>query len=186
MNPFVARRKAGNFSESISSGTQNQITGTLENLYSRIALVDASGYFLNEKFKTALKDVLGLAITTRSSQGGVEAGVYLDENRFVPIQRMGDGVSEIVALLVELCVEKNRIFIIEEPETNLHPQGLKALMKAVRESSAHNQFIISTHSSIVIRELGGMETAKIFQVRRTSELPADPSSVEEIPLETGH
>ena len=53
LNYLLARRKAVAFSEVVNAAMQNQINGALDNLYSRIALLDASGHPLNEKFRTA-------------------------------------------------------------------------------------------------------------------------------------
>ena len=178
--PFVARRKAAAFSEAINSGVSNSVTGTLQHIYSRIDEIAVSGHPRHEKFRDALNDVLGFQITTRQSGGGKEAGFYFDLNNFVPLQRMGDGVSEIVALIVELCIAENKIFVIEEPETNLHPTGVKALMRLVLEASKRNQFIVSTHSNVVVRELGSQPATKIFRVFKTGELPSSPSAIEEV------
>lgn len=86
----------------------------------------------------------------------------------------------MVALIVELCIERNKIFVLEEPETNLHPSGLKALLAMIRTASEHNQFFIATHSNVVVRELGGMEGGKVFRVFRDGESYTSPSKVEEV------
>jgi predicted ATPase len=179
--PFVARRKAAHFSEGVSLGAINQISGTFANLYARIDLIAAAGHPSNAQFQRAVKDIVGLDITTRPSPNGKEAGVYFDKERFVTLQRMGDGVSEMVALIVEMCLEEGKVFVLEEPETNLHPKGLKALLSMVRQSSAHNQFIIATHSNIVVRELATDETTKVFQVSKTGEERTSPSTVRAVP-----
>jgi hypothetical protein len=70
---------------------------------------------------------------------------------------------------------------MEEPETNLHPKGLKALMAMVRKASERNQFLIATHSNIVVRELGSEESTKVFQVFREDENYKKPSIVREVP-----
>jgi len=63
---------------------------------------------------------------------------------------MGEGLANIVALLSELAVNSGKLFLIEMPENDLHPQALKALLDLILESSKRNQFIISTHSNIVV------------------------------------
>jgi predicted ATPase len=178
--PFIARRKATSFRDVVNSSTANAVTGTLEHVYSRIDEVAVSEHPCHDIFSKALMDVLGFKITTRASANGKEAGFYFDRRNFVPLQKMGDGVSEIVALIVELCVAENRIFVIEEPETHLHPSGIKALMKLLAQSASNNQFIVSTHSNIVARELGGIAETKIFRVYKTGSAPSDPSTIEEI------
>ncbi|HML07815.1 MAG TPA: AAA family ATPase [Xanthobacteraceae bacterium] len=179
--PFLAKRKAPEFTHDVKSTTQAQITGTYANLYSRIDLVATAGHPRHERFQQALKDIVGLPVTTKSSPQGKQAGIYVDKNSFVPLDRMGDGVTEMVALIVELCLEENKIFVLEEPETNLHPNGLRALLSMVRESAQQNQFIISTHSNIVIRELASEESTKLFRVSRTDDHYLSPSSVELVP-----
>lgn len=179
--PFLARRKAVQFGEGISAGVMNQINGTFSNLYARIDLVAASGHPANDDFQKAVREIVGLDITTRPSLNGKEAGFYLNKERFVTLQRMGDGVSEMVALIVEMCLEEGKVFVLEEPETNLHPKGLKALLRMVRQSSERNQFIIATHSNLVVRELASDEATKVFQVSNVGEERSAPSVVKEIP-----
>lgn len=179
--PFLAKRKAVSFEHNITSGAQNQINGTFSNLYSRIDLVATNGHPEHEKFMHAVEQIVGVKITTKASPSGKEAGFYLDRNTFVTLERMGDGVSEMVALIVELCVERNKIFVLEEPETNLHPRGLKSLLALVRSSSEHNQFLIATHSNIVVRELGADPHTKILQVSREDSGSLASSRVVEVP-----
>ena len=83
----------------------------------------------------------------------------------LPIDQLGEGVPNVVALLVDLAVSKDKLFLIEEPENDLHPKALKALMDLIILSSKANQFIISTHSNIVLRYLGAEPNAKIYEIR---------------------
>ena len=178
--PFVAKRKASGFNEVINAGALTPVTGTLQYLYSNIDLLATDGHPNHEAYKAATTEILGLKITTQPSSGGKVAGFYLDADNFVTLDRMGDGVTEIVALIAELCLARNKIFILEEPETNLHPKGLKSLLNLVRSSSEHNQFIIATHSNVVVRELGGEDESKVFGVYRDGDTPNSPSRVEEV------
>lgn len=179
--PFVARRKAVNFAETVSLSAISQMNGTFANLYARIDLIAASGHPSNADFQTAVRDIVGLDITTRPSPSGKEAGFYLDREHFITLQRMGDGVSEMVALIVEMCLEEGKVFVLEEPETNLHPKGLKALLGMVRQSSTKNQFIIATHSNVVVRELATDESTKVFRVSKAGKERNAPSTVTEVP-----
>jgi predicted ATPase len=163
--PFLARRKASAFDQNIAAAMQANVSGTLSNLYSRIDLVATSGHPRHDSFRAAVNEIVGIPITTKASPSGKEAGFYLSDDEFVTLERMGDGITEMVALIVELCLERDRIFILEEPETNLHPKGLKALLAMVM-SSTTNQFVIATHSNIVVRELGSDNTTKIFHLYR--------------------
>jgi hypothetical protein len=105
----------------------------------------------------------------------------LNDDTFVSLERMGDGVIEMVALIVELCLERNKIFVLEEPEANLHPKGLKALLGMIRSSLEQNQFLISTHSNIVVRELAFDKRTKLLRVWRDGKDHSAASSIEEVP-----
>jgi predicted ATPase len=179
--PFLARRKTASMSEDVSMGGQSQITGMFDNLNSRIDRLATTGHPDNQAFMSAVQDVIGLQITTRASGGGKTAGVYLDRDRFITLSQMGDGVTEMVALISDLIGESGKIFILEEPETNLHPNGLKALLEMIKTASAENQFLIATHSNIVLRELGAEVETKIFHLSRASQHVQAPSRVEEVP-----
>lgn len=178
--PFIAKRKAVAFNHDISLGKQSEINGTLSLLYSRIDLLATKGHPDHDRFNQAVLDIIGIPITTKASNNGKEAGFYFDRKNFVTLENMGDGVTEMVALIVELCTEENKIFVLEEPETNLHPKGLKALLGMVRVASETNQFFIATHSNVVIRELSNADYGKIFRVYRDGELHTSPSKVEEV------
>lgn len=179
--PFLAKRKASSFDENVAEGMQAQLMGTLHNLYSRIDLLATAGHPRHAAFQSALAEIVGLPITTKASQSGKRAGYYLDDDKFITLDCMGDGVAEMVALIVELCLETGKIFILEEPETNLHPRGLKALLGMVRDVSEHNQFVIATHSNIVVRELGADDSTRVFRVYRDGDDPKTASSVELVP-----
>lgn len=178
--PFLAKRKATAFSHDISLGNQSAINGTLSLLYSRIDLLATKGHPDHDRFSQAVIDIIGIPITTKASNSGKEAGYYFDRNNFVTLENKGDGVTEMAALIVELCTEQNKIFVLEEPETNLHPKGLKALLGMVRAASESNQFFIATHSNVVVRELSDGDNGKIFRVYRNGEHHTSPSKVEEV------
>ena len=177
---FSSRRKAQTFSHDITSTLQNQLNGTLSNLYARLDLLATGGHPKHNVFMSAVEEIVGLQITTKGTGSGKEGGYYFDEDTFISLEKMGEGVSEIVSLIVELCLEKNRVFILDEPETSIHPSGLRALMALVKESSARNQFLIATHSNIVVRELADFADSKIFNVYKDGELPTSGSKIEEV------
>lgn len=167
--------------QSVNIATQSQVNGNFSNLYSRIDQL-ATAHPRHDIFMQSCREVLGLEITTKAAPNGKIAGFYLDEDNFVTLDQMGDGVAEMVALIVELCLERGKVFVLEEPETHLHPRGLKALLSLIRTVSRDNQFVIATHSNIVVRELGVEEDSKVFRVSRVDESdPKSPSLVEKVP-----
>jgi predicted ATP-dependent endonuclease of OLD family len=92
---------------------------------------------------------------------------------------MGAGVANCVGLIVELLNAKKRLFLIEEPETELHPAALRALLDLIIDSarSNGNQFIISTHSNIVVRHLGSLPMTVINEVQRVPDSNPPKSTV---------
>jgi len=139
------------------------------------------GHPHHDIFQQAIREIVGVPITTRAAPQGKEAGFYFDATAFVSLERMGDGVTEMVALIVELCLEKDKVFVLEEPETNLHPRGLRALLSLVRASMEDNQFIIATHSNVVIRDLAFDERTKVFRVAKDGPGITAPSKITEVP-----
>ncbi len=178
--PFLSKRKVFKFEHTVNSGVASGINGTYSNLYSRVDTLVTAGHPDHNAFVAAVKDVIGLPVTTRASSEGKEAGFYPDRESFIDIMNMGDGVSDLLAFIAELCSERNKIFVIEEPETSIHPEALRKLMGLVRKAAAYNQFFIATHSNIVLRELCSQATGKIFHVSKESEQPESASVVEAI------
>jgi hypothetical protein len=93
------------------------------------------------------------------------------------VEKLGEGTPSILALLAHLAVAKGKLFLIEEPENDLHPRALKALLSFIACSSQENQFLISTHSNIVVSHLGAVPEARVFSL----EMKLDP---EQIPTST--
>jgi hypothetical protein len=94
---------------------------------------------------------------------------------------MGDGVPSIVLLLSYLATQRDRLFLVEEPENDLHPSALKALLDLIVESSSSNQFVISTHSNIVVQRLCGAPGARLYRVSAESAARPISAAVELVP-----
>jgi hypothetical protein len=105
-------------------------------------------------------------VTAIPSDSGQEPGVFVSRDETIPLARMGEGVPNIVGLLVDLALYERKLFLMEEIENDLHPLALKSLLRMILESAAshQNQFVVSTHSNVVARHLGSAEGAKLFYV----------------------
>lgn len=182
--PFLAKRKAPNYDQTVSLNAQGAVTGTYQHLIARIDTLATAGHPRHDSFMRAVREIVGLPITTKAAANGKQAGYYLDEDNFVSLERMGDGVTELVAHIVELVLEDGKLFVLEEPESFLHPRALKALLRLMREASTRNQLLIATHSNTVLRELSDARETRIFRVFRTSDSPSAPSAVEIVPATT--
>jgi hypothetical protein len=93
----------------------------------------------------------------------------LEDDSIIPIAAMGEGTINLLSFLVHLVSSSGKLFVIEEIENDLHPKALKSLLEFCVTQSQTNQFIISTHSNVVLRCLGTGTTAKIFAVEMELE-----------------
>src|SRR5688572_15663099 len=94
---------------------------------------------------------------------------------------MGEGVPNIVHLLASLATSSGKLFLIEEPENDLHPSALRLLLDLIIESSTKNQFVISTHSNIVVSHLCGSSNSQLLRVTSAREVLPLNSRVEVVP-----
>ncbi len=77
----------------------------------------------------------------------------------------GQGISQLVSLMLNISSTKNKIFLIEEPENFLHPSYQSKLADFfidAQETFGH-QFIIETHSEYLIRKLQYLVAKKDFK-----------------------
>lgn len=72
----------------------------------------------------------------------------------VPINRVGTGVGNALAMLyVALTAQTQRFILLEEPNSFLHPRALRELLAILAEIGGMHQFFITTHSSDVLRTI---------------------------------
>jgi hypothetical protein len=164
----------------VNDAASNARDGTFSNLYCRVDRLASAAHPSHKAYRESVLGVCGLDITSAPSPHGKHAGIYLDPRNFITLEQMGDGVTEVVGLIVDLCEERGKVFVVEEPETHLHPSGLKALLDLIKIAAQTNQFIIATHSNIVMRELGSAPGTRVFRVYRDGDTPLSPSRIERI------
>jgi AAA domain, putative AbiEii toxin, Type IV TA system len=69
-------------------------------------------------------------------------------------EALSDGTLSTIALVVALFFEEKPLVIIEEPERNLHPRLLGALIDLMKEVSSERQLIVTTHSPTFVEGAG--------------------------------
>jgi AAA15 family ATPase/GTPase len=164
--PYLSKRKAVNYTDAINEANANSVIGNFTNLYSKVdRLVTPQFQPGNKQYVEACRNILGFEISTLALGAGKKAVYFVHNLEHIPLTAMGEGVANILGLITDLCVSDERIFLIEEPENDIHPKALKALLKLIIEKSNSNQFFVSTHSNIVMKYLGGAENAKIFNIK---------------------
>jgi AAA15 family ATPase/GTPase len=180
----LSKRKVSYGEESVKSEYKNKITGDYRYLNSKIDGLCSSSLPSGDEFRKICKDVLNFPISTVSTDnnnGGKEPVLELSPTSKIPITKMGEGVTSLLGMFVDLCVAENKVFLIEEPENDIHPKALKALLELIIKKSENNQFFISTHSNIVTKYLGSREGAKVFKVSMSfSENRLPISEIEEV------
>lgn len=162
--PYLSRRKAVDFSETINEEASITVTGNFRNLYAKIDRISTEFYPHHDDYVTACEKIIGFPISAIASPNGKKAAYIVSSDENIPLSSMGEGIVNLVGLIVDLCIAENKIFIIEEPENDIHPEALKSLLELIIAKSDNNQFIISTHSNIVARYLGSVKDSKLFKV----------------------
>lgn len=80
----------------------------------------------------------------------MKKGVELD----VPMENVGSGYGQLVPLIVETSGQVRKLFLIEEPETNLHPKLQATLANYFLDltKTLEHQFIVETHSEALVNQ----------------------------------
>ena len=69
--------------------------------------------------------------------------------RYVAIESCGDGVQHLLMIAFYLAIATDSILLIEEPETHLHPELQRNLMRVLGRE-LKGQSIITTHSPVLL------------------------------------
>lgn len=166
--PFLAKRKTDYYDTTISKDQTYRVSDSLRNLAAKIQKISNPSHPKNGEFNRLCDEILGfrIGVVALDQEGGngIETGIYVDGTTSISIRNMGDGVANIIGFIVILLTENNKLFLIEELENDIHPKALKRLLSLIVEKSAQNQFVISTHSHIVVKHLGAMKNSKVFYV----------------------
>ncbi|MEV0570708.1 AAA family ATPase [Dactylosporangium sp. NPDC050588] len=119
---------------------------------------------LQELISTVVPEVGRLRLSTKDSSVQVvfddEYSGALSHN----LKDLGSGVEQLLLTLVlGMSQEQGSLIALEEPETSLHPGAQRALLGHLSEWAEERQFIITTHSPVL---LDGLQRAAVKVVRR--------------------
>ncbi|MEX2235248.1 MAG: AAA family ATPase, partial [Cyclobacteriaceae bacterium] len=181
--PFLSKRKTEYYDTTISQEQSFKVEEGLRNLAAKIKKIENPSHPRNREFNSLCDDILGFRIGTLAigeSHMGMEAGIYVGHTSMIPLKAMGDGVATIVGFIVTLLTEDKKLYLVEELENDIHPKALKKLLTLIEKKSTNNQFLISTHSHIVLKYLGIIPEAKIFYTEWTTVNDVPTSTVKEI------
>jgi hypothetical protein len=107
------------------------IEPTFHRLAARLARLSNPAFPGHDRYSTACEDILGFVVTAIPSDSGQEPGVFVSRDETIPLARMGEGVPNIVGLLVDLALYERKLFLMEEIENDLHPLALKSLLRMI-------------------------------------------------------
>jgi predicted ATP-dependent endonuclease of OLD family len=82
------------------------------------------------------------------------------------INNVGQGMQTLVIMLSSILLLKPSIVLMDEPEVHMHPSLIKEFVGYIKKLSVDTQFIITTHSEVLIREVG---LDKVFYLRNDLE-----------------
>lgn len=137
------------------------------------------------KFLNLMKSILPF-VEAVDTKRGPDKSVLLtlsesySEKHSLPSSLVSDGTINIIALIMALYFQHNRLTIIEEPERNIHPSLMYKAIKMMRDISAARQVIITTHNPEIVRHA---DPEDLFAVWRNSEGHSEiarPSEQEEV------
>ncbi len=162
--PFLSKRKTDFYN---SQGGRNDAFGvdhTLRNLPAKIQNLSNGTFPQSNEFKTHCEDILGCEFGKLPAKIGNQdgVGIFVTTTERIFIESMGEGTANILGLLAILHTQNDKLFLIEELENDIHPTALKKLLNVIIQKSKNNQFIITTHSHIVLKYLAAVPNSKIF------------------------
>jgi len=179
--PFLSKRKTVAYNETINIDNTQLVLGNLKNLYSKIDRISSPTFLpAYNEYVEACDEILGFRVGCMASGNGKKAAYVIKNDDHITIDCMGEGIANILGLIADLCISENKLFLIEEPENDIHPKALKGLLRLIAKKSENNQFIITTHSNIVAKYLGAQKYAKIFSVEMNFKEGIPTSTINEI------
>ena len=168
--PYTIRRFSLGFNPLMSNipSQPKFVLESLSQLAEKIQPFTQATHPLHKQFNKLCEGLIGFPMGIIESDAGLFPGIYTNPSGSIPLSQMGDGVPHIVGLIIHLLKAKNKLFVIEELESGINPEQLKLLLEEIKRSAKeqHNQFLISTHSNIVLQSLASEKDCNIIEVRQ--------------------
>lgn len=108
-----------------------------------------------QEYASSLKDIdISPNVSWKDAIKSVDVSFKFDgDEKFIPMTHKGTGYRRLFMVarfryLAEKSKGNNIIYLIEEPETFLHPTAQQDLLNALKELSYENQVVTTTHSPV--------------------------------------
>ncbi len=181
---FSSKRKVGSYNENVNIHAQRSVRVDLADLPAKVDRLCSPGHPRHREFLSACREIIGFEIHTYAVEKGKRAGLSIDGSEHIDLEQMGEGVPHLLGFICALCVAKNRLFLLEEIENDIHPKALKALLRLIASNANANQFVISTHSNIVMKYLCAENDSQLFEVTMSLQEGIPTSKVAPVANET--
>jgi hypothetical protein len=179
--PYLSKRKTGGYAEEVNEANAMAVGPDFTHLAAKLSRLGNPGFPGHKRYFDTCNEILGFTVTAVPSRNGQRPGTFLQDGQTLPIDQMGEGVPNIVGLLADLALADGKLFLIEEPENDLHPEALKSLLDLLIDSSKRNQVVVSTHSNIVARHLGAARESLLYYVRADRGVMPPRATIEQVP-----
>lgn len=100
----------------------------------------------------------------------------------VPLTLCGTGIGHVLSILYVAIQEKPQTILIDEPQSFLHPGALRKLFEILSSPECnHHQYIVSTHSPILVSEVNTSSVTVVSKVNGVSSAKTvDPKDKKEL------
>ena len=114
-------------------------------------------------------------------EGGTVQVILQEGNIIVPAMRLSDSTIRYLCLLAILChPTPPPLVCIDQPELGLHPDILPGLADVLLETSERCQFIVTTHSDIVVDALRETPACIVVCEKRQGQTTLKPLDKREL------
>ncbi|MGA2222378.1 MAG: AAA family ATPase [Verrucomicrobiia bacterium] len=102
------------------------------------------------RIEQLFRKLTGLADATLTPQRDGQKLNVEWRSRYLPIESFGDGIQHLLMIAFDFSRQMDHVFLIEEPETHLHPELQRQLLEVMKHDDRRNQFIVTTHSPVFL------------------------------------
>jgi hypothetical protein len=117
--PYLSRRKPAQFQMTVSPQSVDVVEEIFEQLPSKIDRLCNPDHPGHQTFRDMCIKTLGLKISCAPFGSGKQGGILLADSTLIPIESMGEGTINILAMLAHLSQAKGKLFLMEEIENEL-------------------------------------------------------------------